>query len=195
MTISGAVAQPGVVEIDVGSPLTTVVQAAGGLSDQVGAILVGGYFGAWLPASALASVTLSNEGLRPYGASLGCGAVHLLPSSACGVLESARVLDWFEYESAGQCGPCVHGLGAIAGGMKTMALSGRADPSVLRRWADEVEHRGACAMPDGAARFVRSALHVFEAHVEEHRRGQPCAAAQRGGLLPLPSRQGGPVWR
>ncbi len=195
VTISGAVAQPRVVEIDIGSPLTTVVHAAGGLTEPVGSILVGGYFGAWLPASALATVTLSNEGLRGYGASLGCGAVHLLPASACGVLETARVLDWFEYESAGQCGPCVHGLAAIAGGMKTMTLSGRADPAVLRRWADEVEHRGACAMPDGAARFVRSALHVFETHVEEHRCGQPCQAAQRGGLLPLPSREGGPVWR
>jgi NADH:ubiquinone oxidoreductase subunit F (NADH-binding) len=194
VTISGAVAQARVVEIDVGSPLTAVVQAAGGLSGDLGGILVGGYFGAWLPPSALAAVRMSNEGLRPYGAALGCGAVYLLPASGCGVLESARILDWYEYESAGQCGPCVHGLGAIAKAMKTMTLSGRADPSTIRRWADEVEHRGACAMPDGAARFVRSALHVFESHVEEHRRGHPCAAAQRAGLLPLPSRQGGPVW-
>jgi NADH:ubiquinone oxidoreductase subunit F (NADH-binding) len=195
VTISGAVAQPKVVEVDVGSPLTSVVTAAGGLRDGVGGILIGGYFGAWLPANALETVRLSNDALRPYGASLGAGAVYLLPSWGCGVLETARVLDWFEYESAGQCGPCVHGLGAIAKGMKAMTLSGRADPAQLSRWANEVEHRGACAMPDGAARFVRSALHVFEAHVEEHRRGHPCEASQRAGLLPMPSRQGGPVWQ
>jgi NADH:ubiquinone oxidoreductase subunit F (NADH-binding) len=195
VTVSGAVAQPRVVEIDVGSPLTSVVHAAGGLTEAVGGILVGGYFGSWLPASALETVRLSNEGLRPYGGSLGCGAVYLLPSSGCGVLETARVLDWFEYESAGQCGPCVHGLAAIAGAMKAMALSRRVDPSLIQRWASDVEHRGACAMPDGAARFVRSALHVFEHHVEEHRWGQPCAAAQRGGMLPMPSRRGGPVWQ
>ena len=195
VTVTGAVGQPRVVEVPVGAPLTTVVQAASGLTERVGAILVGGYFGAWLPATALDTVRLSNAALRPYGAALGCGAVHILGASGCGVLESARVLDWFSYESAGQCGPCVHGLGALAAGMKDLALFGRADPAQLLAWAGDVEHRGACAMPDGAARFLRSALDVFGAHIDDHRRGRPCLAAEGHGSLPLPSRQGGPIWR
>ncbi|MEO9220904.1 MAG: NADH-ubiquinone oxidoreductase-F iron-sulfur binding region domain-containing protein, partial [Mycobacteriaceae bacterium] len=102
---------------------------------------------------------------------------------------------WFSYESAGQCGPCVHGLGAIAEGMIDLARPGPIEPGPLERWASQVERRGACAMPDGAARFLRSALHVFDDHVGTHRLGDRCDAAQRPGLLPTPSRVGGPVWR
>jgi NADH:ubiquinone oxidoreductase subunit F (NADH-binding) len=194
VSISGAVPQARVVEIDVGAPLVSVVHEVGGMTTPLGAILIGGYFGSWVPAGALGTLRLSNECLRGHGASLGCGAVHLLPESACGVLETARVLGWFGAESAGQCGPCVHGLAAIANGMRTMTLSGRTDPSTLLRWADEIEHRGACAMPDGAARFLRSALHVFAEHIEEHRQGRACVAAQRVGVLPIPNRHGEGGW-
>lgn len=195
VTVTGAVGQPRVVEVAVGSSLLTVVRAASGLTQPVGAILVGGYFGAWLPGSALETVRLSNAALRPYGAALGCGAVHLLPASGCGVMESARVLDWYSYESAGQCGPCVHGLEALADGMKTLTMSGRTDPAQLERWAGDVERRGACALPDGAARFIRSALTVFADDIEEHRRGRRCPGSKQAGLLPIPSRRGGPTWR
>lgn len=195
VTITGGVARAGVIEVGIGTRLDAVVHSAGGVTGEVGAILVGGYFGAWLPPSALETVQLSNAGLAPYGAALGCAAVFVLPASACGVLESARVLDWFAYESAGQCGPCVHGLAAIAAGMHDLTLPGRSTPGPLERWAGEVERRGACALPDGAARFLRSALHVFGPHLEAHRLGHPCDAAQREGLLPIPSRAGGPIWR
>jgi len=33
---------------------------------------------------------------------------------ACGVAETARVVGWLAGESAGQCGPCVHGVAALA---------------------------------------------------------------------------------
>jgi len=195
VTITGAVVHTGVLEAGVGSSLDQVVRAAGGLTEPASAVLVGGYFGAWLPVSALSSARLSNAGLAPYGAALGCAAIFVLPASACGVLESARVLDWFAYESAGQCGPCVHGLAAIAAGMHDLVLPGHSAPGPLERWAGEVERRGACAMPDGAARFLRSTLRVFGPHLEDHRRGHPCGASQQPGLVPIPTRNGEPLWR
>lgn len=195
VSLTGAVAQPGVVEVGVGTPLHEVVRAAGGLTEEPSGILVGGYFGAWIPPATLSSVVLSNAGLKPYGASLGCGAVHILGSSACGVLESARVLEWFSYETAGQCGPCVHGLAAIAAGMHDIVLPGRSRPAPMLRWADEVERRGACALPDGAARFVRSTFDVFGDHIHDHLMGLTCEPSSRPGRLPIPDRRGGPIWR
>jgi NADH:ubiquinone oxidoreductase subunit F (NADH-binding) len=195
VTISGGVARSGVLEIAVGTPMREVIDRAGGLTDRLEAVLVGGYFGAWLPATALDTVALSNASLQPHGAALGCGALFVLPASACGVFESARVLDWFANESAGQCGPCVHGLAAIAGGMHDLTLPGRSTPRPLERWADEVERRGACALPDGAARFLRSSLRVFADHIEEHRWGAPCPATHHRGLLPIPARAEVPEWR
>ena len=91
-----------------GSP--TCSPSAGGTPDGVGAVLVGGYYGSWISAHDAESVHLSNADLRPRGAALGCGAVVVLPTGACGVRETARVLAWMAGESAGQCGPCVYGL-------------------------------------------------------------------------------------
>ena len=52
----------------------------------------------------------------------------------------------------------------------------------LRRWTAEVRGRGACHHPDGAARLVESALSVFGAELDLHRR-QRCTAPPAG--LPL----------
>ena len=50
VTVGGAVARPGVYEIEMGTPVGQVVMMAGGPSERLQALLVGGYFGAWLPA-------------------------------------------------------------------------------------------------------------------------------------------------
>ncbi len=83
-----------------------------------------------------------------------------LGESACGLHESARVIAYLAAQSAGQCGPCVYGLRAIADSVGALA-AGVAHPRErdrVLRWASEVRGRGACHHPDGAVRFVESAL-------------------------------------
>jgi NADH:ubiquinone oxidoreductase subunit F (NADH-binding) len=146
--------------------------------------LVGGYFGTWVEASAAAGLRLAREDLRSVGCSLGSGVLIGLGESACGLHESARVISYLADQSAGQCGPCVYGLRAIADAVQALA-SGAAHPSErsrVLRWADEIRGRGACHHPDGAVRFVESALRVFAADIESHRRGR-CVARPAG--LPL----------
>ena len=96
---------------------------------------------------------------------------------------------WLARQSAGQCGPCVNGLGAIAGALvRVHRGDGTAETfGRLERWTREVEGRGACRMPDGAIRFLRSGLRVFAADVEAHRAGRPCAGAALAPILPVPS--------
>ncbi len=52
-TVSGAVPRPGVVEAAYGVPLGELIARAGGATEPVQAVLVGGYHGVWLPAGAL----------------------------------------------------------------------------------------------------------------------------------------------
>lgn len=203
VTLSGAVARPGVYEIPIGARLADVVGTAG-TPAGVAAVLVGGYFGAWLDASGAGRARLSAAELRPLGASLGCGALVVLPEGACGLRETARVLGWLAGQTAGQCGPCVHGLAAIA--TATAALhagrGGAAGLDRLRRWASQVEGRGACRMPDGAVRFLHSALHVFADEVARHLRHGGCTSAPGPAVLPFPvsdptaiPAHGGAPWR
>jgi NADH:ubiquinone oxidoreductase subunit F (NADH-binding) len=69
--------------------------------------------------------------------------------------ETTRIVRYLASESAGQCGPCVYGLDAIATALEEQKHSR------LLRWTEQVNGRGACRHPDGAARLVESALEVF----------------------------------
>ena len=51
VTISGAVAAPGVYELAFGTPMIDLLAAAGGSTEPLRALLVGGYFGTWVDAS------------------------------------------------------------------------------------------------------------------------------------------------
>ncbi len=57
---------------------------------------------------------------------------------------------------------------------------------------DEIEKRGACAHPDGAARLARSALAAFPEEVSLHLQGR-CSATHGAPLLPVPAPADG--WR
>ncbi|MGZ6511828.1 MAG: NADH-ubiquinone oxidoreductase-F iron-sulfur binding region domain-containing protein [Actinomycetota bacterium] len=188
VTIGGAVERPGVYEIAVGMPLGDLISSVGGRPDRIQAVLIGGYFGSWLPAAAVERLSLTERALRNAGASFGCGAIVALPIEACALREVARVVDYLAAENAGQCWPCVYGLRAVADGVMQMA-NGRQSPALVAktvRWAEQVNGRGACRHPDGAVRFVRSALRVFADEVERHQRRGPCPGAPTRALLPVP---------
>ena len=63
--------------------------------------------------------------MRAIGASPGCGVVWALPDGVCGLAESARVLRWYADQGAGQCGPCLNGLPAIADTLRRRWWPGR----------------------------------------------------------------------
>jgi NADH:ubiquinone oxidoreductase subunit F (NADH-binding) len=188
ITIAGSVRKPGVHEIALGTSMHEVMAAAGGLAEAPQAILAGGYFGGWLPASGALDLPVSGPDLRAAGASLGAGILAVVPESACGIAETARIARYLAGQSAGQCGPCVNGLPAIADAMEHIAWRGR-DPRA-QNWLTQlfglVEGRGACHFPDGAARLVASALRVFAADVRQHLRRGPCDRARRAPTLPVP---------
>lgn len=187
VTISGAVAAPGVYELAFGTPMTDLIDAAGGATEPLRALLVGGYFGTWVEASQAMRLRLAREDLRSVGCSLGSGVLIALGESACGLHESARVIDYLAAQSAGQCGPCTYGLRAIADTVGALA-NGTArdrDRDRVLRWCSEIRGRGACHHPDGAVRFVASALSVFAEEIGWHRR-ERCSAIPAG--LPLAGR-------
>ena len=186
-TVSGAVRRPGVIEAPVGVGLDAVIAAAGGPSTAVQAVLLGGYHGSWVRWADAQSLVMANAALRPHGLSVGAGVVVLLPADECGPHEVSRVLDYLAGESAGQCGPCVFGLPAVADAYHDL-VAGKSSRSRLKR-LDELpallERRGGCAHPDGTLRFLRSAQSVFGEHLAQHQR-RACAQ-RRAGVLPIPT--------
>ncbi|HEY5286516.1 MAG TPA: NADH-ubiquinone oxidoreductase-F iron-sulfur binding region domain-containing protein [Solirubrobacteraceae bacterium] len=189
ITLSGPLAYPGVYEVEYGASLSSLLDAAGGTRTRVRAALFGGYAGTWVEGASLPKLALSNAHLAPYGAGLGAGVVVLLSELACPVAETARVTRWLAGESAGQCGPCVHGLDALANTLEDVCR-GTSQGDAMRR-VDRlsllVNRRGACAHPDGTVRFVTSAADVFAEELADHARHGSCEACERQPELPLPS--------
>ena len=189
VTLAGAIARPGVYEVALGSPFADLLGLAGGPSEELAALLVGGYFGAWIGAEEAASARLANADLSRFRSALGARAVVALPRNACGIAETARVARYLAHESAGQCGPCVYGLAAIADNLErlTRGEARRDEAALLRRRLGQVAGRGACRHPDGAVALVASALRVFTHELDRHNAGHRCTTARRG-YLPIPTR-------
>ena len=121
---------------------------------------------------------------------MGPGVIVALPKAACGVIESARVTRYLADESAGQCGPCLYGLAAVAKVFDEISDSPPREPGTHRwieRWAADIAGRGACSHPDGAVRFIASSLRIFADEIDRHEQGEHCRSeASSIGLLPVP---------
>jgi len=193
VTVSGAVPHPGVLETPLGTPLGTVLAQAGlapvagaagrpgppGQARHPGAVLAGGYLGGWLGWPDAAAVPVSAAGLRRAGAALGPGTLAVLPAVACGLAQTARILAYLSSHRAGQCGPCTHGLPALAEAFGQIAFA-RPHPRTIEtvgQLTRLLPGRGACHLPDGGAGLAASALRVFAADLRWHAGHGPCPAA------------------
>jgi NADH:ubiquinone oxidoreductase subunit F (NADH-binding) len=191
VTMSGAVARPGVYEVEMGTPLGRLVMLAGGPAEPLRALLVGGYFGAWLPVQRAWALPMTHASLKAAGGSLGAGIVIALPASSCPIAETARVVRYLAEENAGQCGPCVFGLPALADALAGLAYGGGRDGGVdqVTTLLPLIERRGACRHPDGVTQLVRSLIRAFPADARRHERSGSCEGVRRSPLLPLPREQ------
>ncbi|WP_324605587.1 NADH-ubiquinone oxidoreductase-F iron-sulfur binding region domain-containing protein [Streptomyces niger] len=173
-----------VLEAPTGAPLAQVLAHCGTGPGQ--GVLIGGYHGTFLAPAAARTVTLDRAALAAHGAVLGAGALLPLPAGTCPAGECAAVARWLAGESAGQCGPCVLGLPALADALAAVVRGGGARAlAAVRTRARAVERRGACGHPDGTARFVASALAAFPEEFAAHAHGGGCGRPVLGAL-PLP---------
>jgi NADH:ubiquinone oxidoreductase subunit F (NADH-binding) len=186
LTVTGAVHRAGVIEVAMGTPVLEIL-ARTGVDTRLGGVLIGGYGGSWLHPTELTTPYAPGP-LAAMGATLGVGIMVALPLSSCGVAETARIVRYMAGQSAGQCGPCVFGLPAIADDLELL-WTGRADQELLARLerrVEQVDGRGACRHPDGVARLVRSALKVFGDDVRAHSEGRPCAGHRAATVMSFP---------
>ncbi|MFJ9906838.1 NADH-ubiquinone oxidoreductase-F iron-sulfur binding region domain-containing protein [Streptomyces sp. NPDC101152] len=189
VTLSGALRTPGVYEVPMGRPLGEVLDVAGGAAEPLAAVLLGGFFGSWLPVGQALHVPFAKQDLASLGAGPGAGVIVALPARACGLAEAARVVGYLAAQSARQCGPCRLGLPAVAADFADLAW-GNPTPELVRRLEGRtglLAGRGACRHPDGASRFAATALRVFADDVRHHLSRGPCAAAGHEPVLPVPA--------
>lgn len=189
LTLVGAVAAPGLVLELVGeATVGEVLSQAGEVAPPL-AVLIGGYEGTWLEGDVAWQTPLERTALGCVGAAPGCGLIAVLPHGACGLAETARLVRYLAGETAGQCGPCVSGLPAMAELFEDLAR-GALRPRGLRRLlglCGTVSRSGACGHPDGVVHLVRSAVDIFEDDVVRHLAGRACRSSNHPPVLAVPS--------
>ncbi len=184
ITLAGDVRQSGVFEVPFTARLADLVGGAG-TSGQPRAALIGGYGGRWFAWSDLQERTLGD-----LGSSIGAGLI-MVHADGCPLRTVGAILAYLAEQSAGQCGPCMFGLPAIAADWQLLTQPHRAtDPrgvgsaeARLRGRLPVISGRGACHHPDGAVTMTASALTVFASDLVAHRRGhcvRSSALASRG---------------
>lgn len=189
-TILGHVRYPGLVEVQMGTPLRTLVyELGGGLlpGRALKGVLVGGAAGAFLPPREL-DVRLDFDSLAERAAALGSGAVLVMDESACIVDMLASVLRFFRHEACGQCGPCRSGtdvLVRLVSGLQVGAADGRVFEQMIEV-VDAMRAASLCPLGQSVALPVRTALAGFRDDFESHLAGVPCprcrATAQARGM-------------
>ena len=189
ITVTGTVAQSGVYEVDLGTTIGALLDRAGGFTEPPQAVLAGGYFGGWLTLPAAANVALTDQALRAAGAAFGPGVLITLPASACPLAETARVTSYLASQSAGQCGPCLNGLPALAEALNLLAFgwAGHDGLDWIRQLLGLVSGRGACHLPDGTAGLADSALTTFGDEVRRHVLHGPCDRVGRAPVVAVPA--------
>jgi NADH:ubiquinone oxidoreductase subunit F (NADH-binding) len=121
---------------------------------------------------------------------MGAGVLFVVASGSCGLSETEKIARYLAGESAGQCGPCLFGLPAIADDL-ALIVRGQPQPRDLERLRARcglVAGRGACGHPDGAARLVKSALAAFDEDTNYHMQYGPCPGCRLPATAPVPSR-------
>ncbi len=189
-----------VAEAPFGVGLAEILAASGharGPAGELPGALIGGYHGTWLTSDQLLRLRLSHEELTRAGASIGAGVILPLPAEVCPVQRTAQIVGYLAGQSAGRCGPCAHGLPALADAVRLLAFghAGEAVVVRLRQLVGLLPGRGACAHPDGTVRLVRSLLRAFPTEVALHVTG--ACSGERGGIstahVPQPAPYAPPV--
>lgn len=189
VSIGGAVATPGVIEVPTGTPVSELIARAGGETAPVLGVLTGGYGGSWMSAEAALNATWDPSSLQAGGGTIGASILWVVAGDVCPLQEMDAVVAWMAGESAGQCGPCMFGLPSLSEDLHAVAQA-PADELALKRLDSRlglVVGRGGCKHPDGVARFVATGMSAFADETALHAEGRCSSTSMAPRLLPVPA--------
>jgi NADH-quinone oxidoreductase subunit F len=156
--------RPGIYEVEMGTPLSTVVhELGGGFRSPVKAMQIGGPLGGLVPVSKIDALQIDFESFSQNGFLLGHASVVCVPAEMPMMQFLEHLFDFASYESCGKCFPCR--LGTKRGQeMTAKALEGnyKIDRKLMEDLLSTLEQGSLCAHGGGIPLPVRNALHYFE---------------------------------
>ncbi len=162
--LDGFFNNPGVYEVEMGTPLTTVIDdLGGGFRAPVKALQIGGPLGGLIPIHKISDLSVDFETFADHGFLLGHASIVCVPIDFPILKFIEHLFDFASYESCGKCFPCR--LGTKRGQeMAEMALAGnyKIDRTLFEDLLKTLEEGSLCAHGGGIPLPVRNALQYFE---------------------------------
>lgn len=156
--------KPGVYEVEMGTPLSTIIEnLGGGFKRPVKAMQIGGPLGGLVPVSKIDALSLDFESFAQNGFLLGHASVVCIPEEFPMMQFLEHLFDFASYESCGKCFPCR--LGTKRGQeMTAKALEGsyKIDRNLMNDLLTTLEQGSLCAHGGGIPLPVRNAMTYFE---------------------------------
>ena len=165
-SVSGRVANPGLVTCAAGATVSELIEACGGMADghDFKGYLPGGASGGILPASK-ADIPLDFGGpLADEGCFVGSHAVVVLSDKDDMWSAALNLMKFFKHESCGQCTPCRNGT------EKAVALMSQphADTVLLSELSIAMTDASICGLGQAASNPLSSVMKHFPEEIPQH---------------------------
>ncbi|MBA2536830.1 MAG: NADH-quinone oxidoreductase subunit NuoF [Actinobacteria bacterium] len=171
-SLSGNVVRGGNYELELGTPLRSLIyDIGGGIPDgrELKAVIPGGSSVPVLAANEV-DAPLDFDSMANLGTFLGSGAVIVIDDRACMVQLGLRVAQFYMHESCGKCTPCREGTRWMVQILKKLE-EGRAEQGeldLLLNVCDRILGNCLCPLGDAAAMPVASYVAKFRDEYQRH---------------------------
>lgn len=156
--------KPGIYEVDMGTPLRTVIdELGGGFNAPIKAMQIGGPLGGIVPVHKIDSLNISFESFHQGGFLLGHASIVCIPESFPMIHYLHHLFEFTAHESCGKCFPCR--LGSTRGKEmfeKAIHDDYKIERNLLNDLLETMEIGSLCALGGGLPLPIKNALHYFE---------------------------------
>jgi len=179
-SLVGKVENVGLVEVELGTPIKTVVYDIGGGSPngkQVKAVQTGGPSGGCIPTNYF-DLPIDYENLTKVGSIMGSGGMVVMDENTCMVDTAKFFLDFTVDESCGKCVPCREGLKHMYNILKniTEGKGKEEDIETLMDLSETIKTTSLCGLGQTAPNPVITTIKYFKDEYLEHINNKRCPA-------------------
>ena len=160
ISLDGYFNNPGLYEVDLGTPISFIIdEIGGGFNDDIKALQIGGPLGGIVPVDILKTLTLDFEAFAEGGFLLGHASFVCIPKSFSAVEYAKHLFAFTAHESCGKCFPCR--LGSVRGKeMLESAIEGKQKFSeeLIYDLLETMEVGSLCALGGGLPLAIKNLL-------------------------------------
>jgi NADH-quinone oxidoreductase subunit F len=179
-SLVGNVNKVGLAEVELGTPLKTIVCDVGacGIGEKkIKAAQTGGPSGGCIP-SYLFDTPVDYDNMKKVGSIMGSGGIVVLDEDSCMVDTAKYFLNFSVDESCGKCVPCREGLKHMHEILERIT-AGKGKPEdieLLKEMSDTIKITSLCGLGQTAPNPVITTLQYFENEYREHINEKICDA-------------------